>query len=149
MRVVLREDIGGVGKRGDIVEVARGFAQNFLLRSGRAIVATDGVVGQAAAMRRTRDLRDLKDRQAAEAVAGTLATTTVTISARAASEGRLFGSVTSADVADAVNAQAHAIVERRQVILEEPIKEIGTHSVAVRLHNEVTTFVTVEVVAAK
>lgn len=148
MRVLLRADVQGVGKRGDIVEVAGGFARNHLLPTGRALKATDSMTDQAAAMRRARDLRDARDREAAETVAGVLGGTTVTVPARAAAEGRLFGSVGAHDLAEAIAAQSGATVDRKQVVLEEPIKALGSYTVPVRLHAEVTADVTVEVVAA-
>ena len=147
MRVVLRSDIDKVGKRGDIIDVADGYARNYLLPKGHAIVASDGVTAQANAMRRARDLRDARDRDSALTVAGVLTGATVTIRARAGAEGRLFGSVTAADVADAVAAQTGATVDRRRVQLAEPIKSVGTHLVPVRLHADVVAEVTVEVVS--
>jgi large subunit ribosomal protein L9 len=148
MRVLLRDDIDGVGKRGDIVEVARGFARNYLLPTGRALVAGSKIEKQAVAMRRGRDLRNTHDRDAARSVAGVLGATTVTVSARAAAEGRLFGSVSAADLADAITAQTGAEVDRHRISLPEPIKTVGTHVVPVQLHDEVTAEVTVEVVAS-
>ncbi len=147
MRVLLRSDISGVGKKGDIVEVAKGFARNYLFPTGRALVATDGVEAQAASMRRSRDLRDAHDRQAAEVVAEVLRAATVTITARAGAEGRLFGSVTTVDVADALEAQTGAVVDRRKIHMAEPIKSVGTHVVPVRLHAGVDADLTVEVLA--
>jgi len=147
MRVLLRGDVAGVGKKGDIVEVAKGFARNYLFPTGRALVATDGVQFQATAMRRARDLRDAHDKQSAETVAGVLVASTVTITARAGAEGRLFGSVTATDVADAIEAQTGAVVDRRRIQLAEPIKSVGSHVVPLRLHTDVEASVTVEVVA--
>ena len=147
MRVVLRSDVEGVGHKGDIVDVAKGFARNYLFPMGRALVATKGVEAQASAMRRARDLREAQDRDAAQSVAAVLAGATVTVPARAGAEGRLFGSVTSADVADAVEAQIGAVIDRRKIHLNEPIKSVGTHTVPVRLHADVVTELTVEVVA--
>lgn len=148
MRVLLRGDVDGVGRRGDIVEVAGGFARNFLFPTGRALKATDGMVDQAASMRRARDLRDAKDRESAERQATALAAKTLTVTARAGTEGRLFGSVTSQDIADALEQQLGATVERRKIHLEEPIKSVGTHVVPIHLHTDVTAQLTVEVVAA-
>jgi large subunit ribosomal protein L9 len=147
MRVLLRDDVDGVGKRGDIVEVAKGFARNFLLPTGRALVATDGITGQATAMRRSRDLRDAKDREAAQTVAGALTAKPITVTARAGVEGKLFGSVTANDVAEAVEAQTGAVVDRRKIHLAEPIKSVGTHVVPVHLHEGVDAELTVEVLA--
>ena len=105
MKVLLRDDVAGVGRRGDIVKVAGGFARNFLLPEGRAIVATRrGVEGQAELMRRGRDLREAQDRSAAEAQVGLLAGAVIPIGARAAGGGRLFGSIGPADVVEAIRA---------------------------------------------
>jgi large subunit ribosomal protein L9 len=148
MKVVLRDDVAGVGRRGDIVKVAGGFARNFLLPEGRAIVATDGVEGQAEQMRRRRDLREAQDRSAAEAQAALLAGAVIPISARAAGGGRLFGSIGPADVAEAIQAVKGIEVDRRHVLLPEHIKETGTFEVTVELFGDVATAVTVEVTAA-
>jgi len=148
MRVLLRDDVDGLGRRGDIVEVAGGFARNFLLPTGRAMKATDAMSAQATAMRRSRDLRDAKDKEAAEALSAMLAGKTLTISARSGAEGRLFGSVTTQDVADAVETQTGALIDRRKIRLEEPIKSVGTHIVPVHLHGDVEAELTVEVVPA-
>lgn len=146
-RVILRADIKGVGKRGDIVDVADGFARNFLLPRGSAMPASAGTVTQAAAMRRSRDLRDAKDRESAETVARVLVSKTIRISAK--SHGtKLFGSVSAADVADAVEAQTGVSLDRRRVHLDEHIKTLGSHEVLVKLHNDVEFRVQVEVVAA-
>ena len=146
MRVVLRSDVDHVGKRGDIVDVAEGFARNYLLPKGHAIVATNGVTAQANAMRRARDLKDAKDREAAELVARTLVPMVFRIPARVGAGGRLFGSVTAADVVDAVATQAKVNLDRRKLHLDEPIKSAGTHEVPVKLHSDVEFRVTVEVV---
>jgi large subunit ribosomal protein L9 len=147
VRVVLRTDLDHVGKRGDIVDVADGFARNYLLPKGHAIVATAGVTAQAASMRKARDLKDAKDREAAEVVARALVPMVIRIPAKAGAGGKLFGSVTSADIADAVSQQAKVNLDRRRLHLDEPIKSTGTHEVPVKLHSEVEFRITVEVVA--
>jgi large subunit ribosomal protein L9 len=146
MRIVLRTDVAEVGKKGDIIEVAEGYGRNFLIPKGLAFKASDGVVGQAQAMRRSRDLRDAKDREAAETVARTLVPAVITVPAKAGAEGKLFGSVTVQDVVAAVHAQTGVQLDRRQVHLTESIKTLGTHSVPVKLHSDVEFPVTVEVV---
>jgi large subunit ribosomal protein L9 len=145
MRVVLRNDLPNLGKRGDICEVADGYARNFLLPKGHAIVATNGVNQQATAMRRARDLRDARDREAAETVARTLVPAVIHIKARAGAGEKLFGSVTSADIVDAVAEQTNVTLDRRRLHLDEPIKTLGTHEIPVKLHSEVEFRVTVEV----
>jgi large subunit ribosomal protein L9 len=148
MRVVLRNDLDKVGKRGDIVVVADGYARNFLLPKGHAIAATAGVTAQANAMRRARDLKDTKDREAAEVVARKLVPMVIRIPARAGSgdQAKLFGSITSNDIAEAVAEQAKVTLDRRRLHLDEPIKSLGTHEVPVKLHSDVEFRVTVEVV---
>jgi large subunit ribosomal protein L9 len=148
MKVLLRDDIAGVGRRGDIVKVAGGFARNFLLPEGRAIVASEGIEGQAEQMRRGRDLREAQDRTAAEAQARILAGAVIPISARAAGGGRLFGSIGPADVSDAIRAAKGVEVNRKNVLLPDHIKETGSFEVTVELFRDVATVVTVEVTPA-
>ncbi len=147
MDVVLRADVEGVGKKGEILSVADGFARNFLIPKGRAIRATPGVHAQAEAMRRARDLKDARDREGAEAVARTLVPAVVRIEARAGSEGRLFGSVTATDVAEAVAGQTGIELDRRRIRIDEPIRTVGSHEVPVKLHADVEFRLNVEVVA--
>jgi large subunit ribosomal protein L9 len=146
-RVVLREDLAGLGKRGDIVEVADGYARNYLVPKKRAMLATPGVAAQAAAMRRARDLRDARAREGAEAIARQLVSAVVRIPARAGAGGRLFGSVTAADIVEAVAAQTGIELDRRRLTIEEPIRTLGVHEVPVKLHADVEFRVTIEVVA--
>ena len=145
MRLLLRADVQGLGKKGELVEVTDGYARNYLVPRGLAMKASKGVEAQAATMRRARDVRDAADRGAAEEVAKVLVPQVITISAKAAAEGRLFGSVTSADVVDAVQAQTGVELDRRMLHLEEPIKTLGTHTVQAKLHADVEFAITVEV----
>ena len=147
MRVILRSDLAGVGKRGDIVDVSDGHARNYLFPKKLAITATDGAVSQAAAMRRARDLRDASDREAAQTIAKVLVARTISIKVKAGSEGKLYGSVTAADVAAAVEDQAHITLDRKQLHVE-PIKSLGTHSVTAKLHADVEFPITIEVAKA-
>jgi large subunit ribosomal protein L9 len=148
MKVLLRDDVAGVGRRGDIVKVAGGFARNFLLPEGRTIVATDGVAGQAEQMRKGRDLRESQDRGAAESQAQILAGAVIPMSARAGGGGRLFGSIGPADVAEAIKASKGVEVDRKHVVMPEHIKETGSFDVTVELFAGVATVVTLEVTAA-
>ncbi|MDQ3469189.1 MAG: 50S ribosomal protein L9 [Actinomycetota bacterium] len=147
MKVILRADVDGLGKRGDIVDVAAGYGRNFLLPRGMALVATDGAVDQAARMRRSRDLRDTHDREAAQTIASALVPKIITITAKAGHEGKLFGSVTSADVVDAVRKQTGIELDRRHVD-SEPIKSVGQHTVTAKLHAAVSFPITLDVVPA-
>ena len=146
MKVILRSDLDDLGKRGDICDVADGYARNYLLPRGLAIKATDGAVTQAASMRRARDLRDAQDRGAAEEVARTLVPQVVTIKAKAGAGGRLFGSVTTADIVEAVESQTGVVLDRRKLHLEEPIKAVGPHAVQVKLHTDVEFPVNLDIV---
>ena len=147
MRVVLRADVDNVGKKGDVLDVADGFGRNYLVPKGLAMVAAKGAVAQAAAMRRSRDVKDARDRESAEVVARELVASVIRIPMKAGAEGRLFGSVTAADVVDAVQTQAGVELDRRRLHLTEPIKSLGTHEVPVKLHTDVEFQITVEVVA--
>ena len=147
MRVILRSDVKGVGHKGDIVDVANGYGRNFLLPRGLAFVASAGAEAQAEAMRRSREVRDAADRAAAEEVAKSLVSSPVTITARVGADEKLFGSITAADIADAVQAQTGVEIDRKQLHLDEPIKSVGTHLVPLKLHENVEFPVTVEVVA--
>jgi large subunit ribosomal protein L9 len=146
MKVLLRSDIDGVGKRGDIIDVSGGFARNHLLPAGKAIAASPGIESQAAAMRRSRDLRDARDRESSETVARTLVGHAITLQARAAGD-RLIGLVSAADIVRQVEAQTGAVVDRKDLVLEEPIKTVGEHSVRVELLGGVVFELTVNVLA--
>jgi large subunit ribosomal protein L9 len=148
MKVVLRSDVDQIGKKGDIVDVADGYARNFLVPKGLAFRATAGVEAQATAMRRGRDLRDASDRSAAEEVAKALVPRIIGISARAGAEGKLFGSVTTTEIAEAVAAQTGIEIDRRKLHLDEPIKTLGQHLVPAKLHADVEFPITVEIVAS-
>ncbi len=148
MKVLLRSDVDGIGRRGDIVDVADGYARNFLVPGGLGLVATKGIQAQAASMRRARDLREANDREAAEAKARVLAGATLRVTARAGSTGRLFGSVGTAEIAEAAREQKGVELDRQFVVLDEAIKATGSYEVTVRLLGDVVTPVTVEVVGA-
>ena len=146
MRVVLRNDVDNLGKRGDIREVSDGYARNYLLPKGQAILAGAGVEAQATAMRRARDRRDARDRESAVSVARQLVPVVIRIPARAGTEGKLFGSVTSTEVVAAVAEQTGFELDRRRLHLDEPIRSLGIHEVPVKLHADVEFRITVEVV---
>ena len=148
MKVILRSDVPNVGRKGDVLDVSDGFARNYLVPKGFALKATDGALAQAEGMRRGRAIKEQRDRDDAEEVARRLTPVVVRIPARAGAEGRLFGSVTAADVADAVQIQTGVTIDRRRLSLDEPIKSLGTHEIALRLHTDVEVRLQVEVVTA-
>jgi large subunit ribosomal protein L9 len=148
MKVLLQKSVEKLGEPGDLVEVSDGYARNYLVPQGMAIKAAKGVVKQAETMRRAHDTRQSKQKTEYEAVASKLiAAGGLRIPARAGEEGKLFGSVTAADVAEAIAAQTGVEVDRKAVHLDEPIRTVGTHEVRVKLFTSVEPVVTVEVVA--
>lgn len=147
MKVILSNDVDKLGQKGDVVTVADGYARNYLLPKGLALAATKGALRQADQMQRARAEREQKARDEAAARVSILGSSPVYISARAGEGGRLFGSVTSSDVARAVEDQLDQKVDRHDVRLEEPIRSLGTHQVEVHLHRDVNALVTVEVIA--
>jgi large subunit ribosomal protein L9 len=133
VKVVLRSDIVGLGKRGDIVAVADGYARNYLVPKGKAIVATKGIVDQANAMRNARDLRDQRAKAAAEELAAKLVGISLTIKAKTSKDDKLFGSVGVAEILHSLKEQSGIELDRKVVHLEEPIKVTGAHQVPVKL----------------
>ena len=147
MKVLLRSDVKGVGRRGDIVNVSSGHARNFLLPNDLAIVANDGTIAQADVMRKSRELQIATDRESARNLAASLAAKTITISAKAGNEGRLFGSVSAAEIVKAVLDQAGVTIDRKHVQLEAPLRTLGEHLVVVELFTEVSVNLTLNIVA--
>jgi large subunit ribosomal protein L9 len=147
MKVLLRSDVRGVGRRGDIVDVKSGYARNFLLPSGAALAANDTMEIQAASMRKGRDIRDTASREAADAQRALIEQATLTVSARAGSNGRLFGSVSEADIVNAIRTATNISLDRHMIHLVEHIKELGTASVSATLFDGVVATFNVEVVA--
>jgi large subunit ribosomal protein L9 len=146
IEVILREDIRTLGRAGEMVRVKPGYARNYLLPQGLAYEATEGNKKRIAAESRVRDVRNQAERTEAERLASTLSGVSLTLSGKAGEEGKLFGSITSQDIADALARQGHTI-DRRRIELEHPIKAIGEHAVTVRLHPEVNAELRVSVIS--
>ena len=147
MKVILSKDVDNLGDKGEVVSVADGYARNYLVPKGMALIASKGTLRQADQMRRARDERERKAKDEAAAKVSMLGSTPVYISARAGEGGRLFGSVTKADVARAVAEQLGENIDRQKVRLDDPIRTLGTHTVELHLHEEVNALLTVEVIA--
>ena len=143
--VILREDVKALGKAGELVRVKPGYARNYLLPRGLAFEATEGNKKRIAAETRARGARDQAERTEAERFAATLGAVALTLKGKAGEEGKLFGSITAQDIADALAAQGHQ-VDKRRIELEHPIKTIGHHTVGVRLQADVHAEVRVSVV---
>jgi large subunit ribosomal protein L9 len=149
MKLILTADVPNLGAPGEIVEVKDGYGRNFLLPRKLAIVATRGAEKQVASITRAQKAREIRDLGHAKEVAGSLGDLKIVIKAKAAGDsGRLFGSVTAADVVEAVRAAGGPPLDKRAVEVSSQIKTIGSHPVTVRLHPEVTTEVAVSVVAS-
>lgn len=145
MKVVLLQDVKGLGRKGEVKEVADGYARNFLLPRGLAREATAAVLRQLQQQEAARQRRAQQELAQARAVAQRLEGQTVEVRARAGENGRLFGSVTSQDVAEALQRAFGVKVDRRRVELPEPLRQVGSYGVALRLHPEVTCRITVTV----
>ena len=149
MKRILTQDVSNLGAPGDVVEVKDGYGRNYLVPQGMAIVATTGAEKQVATIRRAREVREVRDLGHAKEIQGQLAALTVTLPARSGEGGRLFGSVTSSDVVEAVNKAGGPKLDRRLVTLAAPIKALGNHTVTVKVHPEGEATLTLEVGAAK
>ncbi|HZD00215.1 MAG TPA: 50S ribosomal protein L9 [Actinomycetes bacterium] len=148
MKVILNQEVRGVGAPGDIVEVADGYGRNYLLPRNLARLATAGAVRQAEGIRSRRVAREIADLEQARTVAAHLESLRVVVKAKAGKEGRLFGSITTPQIVDAVARTGGTQIDRRRIHLDSAIKSIGTHRITVRLHPEVEATVNVEVVPA-
>lgn len=144
MKVILADDVRGLGHRGDTVTVKDGYARNFLFPQGAAYEATERNVRRLGEERKKYDLQTLREQGAAQEVARKMEGTTVTVTKKAGEGEVLYGSVTAGDIAEALSARGIE-VDRRRIEVAEPIKRLGAHTVHVRLHRDVVAELTVEV----
>ncbi|MFK3982554.1 50S ribosomal protein L9 [Micromonospora sp. NPDC050397] len=149
MKVILTQEVSGLGSPGDVVEVKDGYGRNYLLPQGFAIVWTKGAEKQVTVIKRARSAREIRDLGHATEVKGQLEGLKVSLRARAGDGGRLFGSVTPAEVVDAVKAAGGPVLDRRRLELPGHIKSIGAYPVRVKLHPEVTAKFDLNVVQGK
>jgi len=149
MRVILQKPVDKLGVPGDIVEVADGYARNYLMPRGMAVKATKGGERHVTSLKRAHSVRVNQAKAESEQVASRLSAAPITVEAHAGEEGKLFGSVTPGDIAEAIEKQAGIRVDRHDVHLDEPIRSIGTHEVTVHLYAEVDPVISVEVVGTE
>jgi large subunit ribosomal protein L9 len=142
MRIILQEDVEKLGTRGQVVEVASGYARNYLLPRKLGIEANPANLKQLERIRASLAVRTANEREAAQKIAGELSAITVTLARKAGEQDQLFGSVTAADIAEALDAQGYE-VDKRRIVLDDPIKVVGEYQVSIKLHTEVTTIVKV------
>jgi large subunit ribosomal protein L9 len=146
MQVILKQDVEKIGRRGDVVEVSRGYVRNFLVPRGLAEVATPTKLEEVRRQMAEAEERDRRIAERASEVAETLNKSVITIEARTGEDERLFGSITAANIASAIEKVRGVHLDRRRIKLDEPIKSLGTHQVPVQVHGDVETSVKVIVV---
>jgi large subunit ribosomal protein L9 len=147
MKLILTQEVTGLGEPGDVVDVKDGYGRNFLLPRRLATPWTKGVEAQVSSIRKARKAREIATLEEAQTVKATLQAKPVTLAARAGQSGRLFGAVTPGDIAEALVASGGPSIDRRKVIIPQPIKSLGTYTVTVKLHSDVTASIDVDVVA--
>lgn len=148
MRLLLTSDVAELGRKGEVVEVADGYARNFLLPRKKAVKATEGAVRTAEELRRVRDESERKAKEEAERVATQLVGTRVVIAAQAGDEGKLYGSVGLSDVVEGIRKFTGVELDRKSIRLESPIRDIGLHEVQIHLHAEVEFPIVLDVIPA-
>ena len=148
MKLILTQEVSGLGAPGDVVEVAGGYGRNYLVPRGLAMRWTRGAEKQIELIKRARIAREIRSAEDAKVAAGQLAALRIRLRTRAGSGGRLFGSVSTADIAAAVKDAGGPELDRRKIEVGNPIKTIGSHQVAIRLHPEVSATLEIEVVPA-
>jgi large subunit ribosomal protein L9 len=146
MKLILNQEVTGLGAPGDVVEVKDGYGRNYLVPRGFAQLWTKGADKQIATIRRAREVREVRDTAQATEIKQQLADLSVKLPARSGEGGRLFGSVTAADVVEAVSKAGGPKLDRRLVVLPHPIKSLGLHAVTVKVHPEVEATLTIDVV---
>lgn len=149
MKIILTHEVDGLGVAGDVAEVKDGYARNFLFRRGLATAWTKGGQKQVDAIKTARANRAVKSLADAQALKGTLEAATIHLHVRAGESGRLYGAVTTAEIADAIKESGAGTIDRRTVQVPTPIRSAGQHQVLVRLHPEVLATVKVDVVGGK
>lgn len=134
MQVILQQDVQGTGKKGELVKVSDGYAKNFLIKKGLAVAATKQALGELKSRQAAQDHKAQQELDTANETAGAISGRTVKISAKAGESGKLFGSVTSKEVADALSAQLGVDVDKRKITLDAEIKAFGTYNAEIKLH---------------
>jgi large subunit ribosomal protein L9 len=149
MRVILRKEVPGTGKQNEVVDVAEGYARNYLLPKGLAVEATAGNLRDLTHKKEKQTQREAKELAEAEKTAAALKDVAVTIAVKAGEAGRLFGSIGTRDIGIALTEKTGLEIDRRKIVLEGPIKELGSYEVPLKLHPQITAIIKVEVVEAE
>ena len=149
MKIILTKDVQGTGKAGEVKDVADGYARNFLIPRKLAIPASGGALKTVEQRKAAEEKRAATEEASARALADRLTAAPVVLTARVGDQGRLYGSITSADIADQLSAHLGQPIDKRKIDLDEPIRQLGTHEVTIRLHRAVSATVKVDVQPAK
>jgi|SRR5690606_30393197 len=149
MKVILLADVKNLGRKGDLVDVAEGYARNFLIPRNLAQIATDANLRSLATEKSHAKAKEQREEEEAKQLAERLQSTVVTVKAKSGEKGRLFGSVTAQDIADAVKKDLDVTIDRKKIDMGEPIKALGTYELKVRVHSRVTANLRVQVVSAE
>jgi large subunit ribosomal protein L9 len=148
MKLILTQEVGGLGTPGDVVDVASGYGRNYLIPRGFAMPWTRGAEKQIELIKRAQSAREIRGLEDAKVIAAQLESLHVRMQRRAGANGRLFGSVGSADIAEAVREAGGPELDRRRIEVRDPIKTLGSHQVRVRLHPELSAPVDIDIVAS-
>jgi len=148
MKLILTQEVGGLGTPGDVVDVASGYGRNYLIPRGFAMPWTRGAEKQIELIKRAQSAREIRGLEDAKVIAAQLESMHVRMRRRAGANGRLFGSVGSADIAEAVREAGGPELDRRRIEVRDPIKTLGSHQVRVRLHPELSAPVDIDIVAS-
>ena len=148
MKLILTQEVTGLGAPGDVVEVKDGYGRNYLVPRGLGLKWTKGGEKQIATIRKARELHAIHDQDDAIQLKHRVENLHVTVAARAGTGGRLFGAVSVSEIADAVKAAGGPVVDKRRIEVGQPVKSLGTHTVTIRVHPEVSATLTLEVVEA-
>ena len=147
MKVILQKDVKNIGKKGDVVEVAEGYGRNFLLPRGLAVEASSGNLRQVAQQKQVESAKAERELKDAEQIGAKIKGQKLQVKAKVGEGGKLFGSITTQEVADQLRKQFSVEIDKRKIELKEPIKSLGTHSIVVKVHPKVHVQVTVNVEA--
>ena len=145
MKVILNQDVKGQGKKGDMINVSDGYARNFLLPKGLATEATKSAINEMKGKADAKAYREEKELEAAKALAAQIESVSVTIESKSGDNGKLFGSITSGDVAEALKMQGHIVVDKKKIVLHDPIKSVGEYKLSVKVHAGVSATLKVTV----
>jgi large subunit ribosomal protein L9 len=148
-KLILTNEVAGLGSAGDVIEVKNGYARNYLIPQGFAVAWSRGGEKQVASIRAARDARAIHDHEEAVALKDSLESNKVKLAVKTGSEGRLFGAIKTSDVANAVQAAGLGELDKRKIHITSPIKSVGEHEATVRLRDDLTAVITLQVVSAK